>query len=98
MGTKDRRLLVISLEVANILSNFHHPQGDQILRRSSEYKDLAIPLHNEIRMAVLVNKQLAPLVPGLNYTWLQQSITNIAMNRFGLTYGPRLKKRWFLGE
>jgi len=27
-----------------------------------------------------------------------QAITDIAMNRFGLTYGPRLKKRWVLGE
>src|SRR5947208_2387639 len=26
------------------------------------------------------------------------SITDIAMHRFGLTYGPRLKRRWFLGE
>jgi uncharacterized protein (TIGR00730 family) len=27
-----------------------------------------------------------------------QTITDIAMNRFGLTYGPRLQKRWVLGE
>jgi uncharacterized protein (TIGR00730 family) len=27
-----------------------------------------------------------------------QSITEVAMSRFGLTYGPRLKRRWFLGE
>ena len=26
------------------------------------------------------------------------SITDIAMHRFGLTYGPRLKRRWFLWE
>jgi uncharacterized protein (TIGR00730 family) len=26
------------------------------------------------------------------------SITEIAMHRFGLTYGPRLKRRWLLGE
>ena len=26
------------------------------------------------------------------------SITDIALHRFGLTYGPRLKRRWFLGE
>jgi uncharacterized protein (TIGR00730 family) len=26
------------------------------------------------------------------------SITEIAMRRFGLTYGPRLKRRWLLGE
>jgi uncharacterized protein (TIGR00730 family) len=26
------------------------------------------------------------------------SITEVAMHRFGLTYGPRLKRRWFLGE
>ncbi len=27
-----------------------------------------------------------------------RAITGIAMERFGLTYGPRLKRRWFLGE
>jgi uncharacterized protein (TIGR00730 family) len=26
------------------------------------------------------------------------SITGVALQRFGLTYGPRLKPRWFLGE
>ena len=26
------------------------------------------------------------------------SITDVAMRRFGLTYGPRLKPRWFLWE
>ena len=26
------------------------------------------------------------------------SITDVAMKRFGLTYGPRLKRRWFLWE
>jgi uncharacterized protein (TIGR00730 family) len=26
------------------------------------------------------------------------SVTQIAMHRFGLTYGPRLKRRWFLWE
>jgi hypothetical protein len=25
------------------------------------------------------------------------SITDIALHRFGLTYGPRLKRRWFFG-
>jgi hypothetical protein len=27
-----------------------------------------------------------------------QAITEVAKRRFGLTYGPRLKRRWFLGE
>jgi len=27
-----------------------------------------------------------------------QSVTKVAMSRFGLTYGPRLKRRWFLWE
>jgi uncharacterized protein (TIGR00730 family) len=27
-----------------------------------------------------------------------ESVTDIALHRFGLTYGPRLKRRWFLGE
>jgi hypothetical protein len=73
-GTKDRALLVISLEVANIISNFHHPQGNQIdplVRRIQGFETIA---HNEIRMIVLVNKQLGPLVPGLNDTWLQLGI------------------------
>jgi predicted Rossmann-fold nucleotide-binding protein len=26
------------------------------------------------------------------------SITDLAMHRFGLTYGPRLKRRWLFGE
>ena len=26
------------------------------------------------------------------------AVTDIAMTRFGLTYGPRVKKRWWLGE
>jgi hypothetical protein len=26
------------------------------------------------------------------------AIRNIALNRFGLTYGPRLKRRWYFGE
>ena len=26
------------------------------------------------------------------------SITDVALHRFGLTYGPRLKRRWLLGE
>lgn len=27
-----------------------------------------------------------------------RSITHVAMNQFGLTYGPRVKRRWFLWE
>jgi predicted Rossmann-fold nucleotide-binding protein len=27
-----------------------------------------------------------------------QSIKDIALSRFGLTYGPRIKRRWFLWE
>jgi uncharacterized protein (TIGR00730 family) len=27
-----------------------------------------------------------------------ESVTGIAMQRFGLTYGPRLRRRWILGE
>jgi hypothetical protein len=27
-----------------------------------------------------------------------RSVTDVAMNRFGLTYGPRIKRRWFLWE
>jgi predicted Rossmann-fold nucleotide-binding protein len=27
-----------------------------------------------------------------------QSITDIALREFGLTYGPRMKRRWFLWE
>ena len=27
-----------------------------------------------------------------------RSVTDIAMNQFGLTYGPRVKRRWFLWE
>jgi predicted Rossmann-fold nucleotide-binding protein len=27
-----------------------------------------------------------------------QMITDVAMKHFGLTYGPRAKRRWFLGE
>jgi uncharacterized protein (TIGR00730 family) len=27
-----------------------------------------------------------------------QSITDVAMQRFGLTYGPKARRRWFLGE
>ena len=27
-----------------------------------------------------------------------RSIADVAMGRFGLTYGPRIKRRWFLGE
>jgi uncharacterized protein (TIGR00730 family) len=26
------------------------------------------------------------------------AVTDVAMHRFGLTYGPRLKRRWFFGE
>jgi uncharacterized protein (TIGR00730 family) len=26
------------------------------------------------------------------------SITDVAMRRFGLTYGPRIRRRWYLGE
>jgi uncharacterized protein (TIGR00730 family) len=26
------------------------------------------------------------------------AIRDIALNRFGLTYGPRLKRRWYFGE
>jgi len=26
------------------------------------------------------------------------SVTEVGMRRFGLTYGPRLKRRWYLGE
>jgi len=25
-------------------------------------------------------------------------VTSVAMRRFGLTYGPRLRRRWYLGE
>jgi len=27
-----------------------------------------------------------------------ESVTEVAMRRFGLTYGPRLRPRWYLGE
>jgi uncharacterized protein (TIGR00730 family) len=27
-----------------------------------------------------------------------RSITKVALERFGLTYGPRIRRRWFLGE
>lgn len=27
-----------------------------------------------------------------------ESVREVAMRRFGLTYGPRLKPRWYLGE
>ena len=27
-----------------------------------------------------------------------ESVTGVAMSRFGLTYGPRLRRHWLLGE
>ena len=27
-----------------------------------------------------------------------EAITDVAMRQFGLTYGPRLRRRWYFGE
>ena len=66
-------------------------------------KDYWRPLLDFLRERLLVEKTIdAPDADRILLTDSAEeavrSITDIAMIRFGLTYGPRLKRRWFLGE
>lgn len=66
-------------------------------------KDYWRPLLDFLRERLLVEKTInAPDADRILLTDSAEeavrSITDIALIRFGLTYGPRLKRRWFLGE
>jgi uncharacterized protein (TIGR00730 family) len=66
-------------------------------------KDFWQPLLDFFRQRLVVNKTINPGdADRITVTDSPQeavdAITDTAMHRFGLTYAPRLKRRWFFGE
>jgi uncharacterized protein (TIGR00730 family) len=66
-------------------------------------KDFWQPLLDFFRQRLVVNKTINSVdADRITVTDSPQeavdAITDTAMRRFGLTYAPRLKRRWFLGE
>src|SRR5215831_15961883 len=61
------------------------------------------PLLEFFRQRLIINKTIDPVdADRITVTDSAQeavdSVTDIAMHRFGLSYAPRMKRRWFLGE
>ena len=66
-------------------------------------KDFWQPLFDFFRQRLIVNKTIDPAdADRITLTDSPQeavdAIADAAMHRFGLTYAPRMKRRWFLGE
>jgi uncharacterized protein (TIGR00730 family) len=66
-------------------------------------RDFWQPLLDFFHQRLIVNKTIDPIdADRITVTdspsEAVDAITDIAMHRFGLTYGPRMKRRWFLWE
>jgi predicted Rossmann-fold nucleotide-binding protein len=66
-------------------------------------KDFWQPLLDFFRQRLVVNKTIDPadadrIIVTDSPREVVDAITETAMHRFGLTYAPRMKRRWFFWE
>jgi uncharacterized protein (TIGR00730 family) len=86
-------------EVATLIQTHKVQDFPVVLMEQSYWQPLLDFMHNRLVPEHTIDPQDAEHVLVTDSAGVAvKSITDIALARFGLTYGPKAKRRWFLGE